>query len=451
MHQFMRYIKYGLLCFVTIFMTGRTFSQGKVIDQVVAVVAGYAILQSDIENQYLQYKAQGQISGGEEIKCKILENLLFQKLLLNQAEIDSVEVTDEQVENELNRKLRYYITQFGSEEKFVEFYKKPIVEFKEEFRDVIRDQKKIEQVQYTITKDVKVTPSEVKSFFNSMPTDSIPLINAEVEIGVIVKNPPVSLEEKVRVREKLQSMRDRILKGEDFATLAIMYSEDPGSARKGGELGFVGRGELYPEFEAVAFNLKKGEVSDILETKAGFHIIQLIERKGEYINVRHILLIPKVSSEDLVKAKQILDKAYNLIQKDSLSFEKAAQEYSDDPSKVNGGLMVNPNTGTTRYEMDEVEPAVSFAIDKMNVGDVSQPLLMKTDDGKQAYRLVYLKSRTAPHKATLKEDYDRIHQWALEEKNMKTIDKWISGKVDKTYINIIDSFQQCPFNHHWMN
>ncbi|HRY32479.1 MAG TPA: peptidylprolyl isomerase [Bacteroidales bacterium] len=437
--------------FIHLLWLPSAFSQGKVIDQVVAVVASWSILESDIENQYLQYKLQGNIADVSNIRCRILENLLFQKLMLNQAEIDSVTVTDEQVEEELNRKLRYYIAQFGSEEKFVEFYKKTIIEFKEEFRDVIRDQKLIEQVQYAITRDVKVTPSEVKRFFNQIPGDSVPMMNSEVEIGQIIKNPPVSVEEKIRVKDKLQVLRDRILKGEDFTTLAVLYSEDPGSAGKGGELGFVGRGELYPEFESIAFNLKKDEVSEILETKAGFHIIQLIERRGDYINVRHILLQPKVSDQDLVNARLILEKAARLVKSDSMSFEKAALDFSDDPSKNNGGLMINPETGTTKFEMDEVEPAISFALDKMNVGDISQPLLMRTAEGKQAYRLIYLKSRTVPHYANLKDDYDRIQIWALEDKNMKKIDQWISEKVAKTYINIIEDYLQCPFTHQWMN
>ncbi len=427
------------------------FAQPKVIDQVVAVVANYSILQSDIENQYLQLRLQGGLKSESTQKCQILESLLFQKLMLNQAEIDSITVTDDQVETELDRKLRYYIQQFGSEEKFVEFYKKPIIEFKEEFREIVRDQKKIEQVQYNITKDIKITPSEVKRFYNNIPADSLPLMNAEVEIGQIIKNPPVSLEEKQRIREKLQGLRERIMKGEDFSTLAVLYSEDPGSARKGGELGFVGRGELYPEFEAVAFSLKKNEISDILETKAGFHIIQLIQRKGDYINVRHILLMPKVSPEDLAEASRILEKVKLKIETEGLAFEKAAMEFSDDPSKNNGGLMVNPNTGSTRFEMNEIEPAISFAIDKLKPGELSNPLIMRTEEGKQAYRLIYLKLRTLPHSANMQEDYDRIQQWAKEEKNAEAIKKWIKEKVKQTYVNIIPEFRTCPYENQWMN
>ncbi len=444
-------MRYYYTALFTLFLSFSLFAQPKVIDQVVAVVANYSILQSDIENQYLQLRQQGGLKSESTQKCQILESILFQKLMLNQAEIDSITVSDDQVETELDRKLRYYIQQFGSEEKFVEFYKKPIIEFKEEFREIVRDQKKIEQVQYNITKDIKITPSEVKKFFNNIPADSLPLVNSEVEVGQIIKNPPVSLEEKQRIKEKLTGLRERILKGEDFSTLAVLYSEDPGSARKGGELGFVGRGELYPEFEAIAFNLKKNEVSDILETKAGFHIIQMIQRKGDNINVRHILLQPKVSPEDLTEASRILEKVKNKIQTEGLAFDKAALEFSDDPSKNNGGLMVNPNTGSTRFEMDEIEPAISFAIDKLKVGEVSAPLIMRTEEGKQAYRIIYLKIRTQPHRANMQEDYDRIQQWAKDDKNADVIQKWIKEKVKQTYVNIIPEYNTCVFENKWMN
>jgi len=428
---------------------GDTKSKDKVIDQIVAIVAGHSILESDIENQYLQYTLQGNPDLPVDTRCQILESLLFQKLMLNQAELDSVVVTDDQVEEELNRRLRYYINQFGSQEKFEEFYKKPLTQFKDDFREIVREQKLIENVQYGITKDMKITPSEVKSFFNKIPTDSIPLISAEVEVGQIVKNPPISTEEKQRVKVKLTELRDRILKGEDFSTLAILYSEDPGSAAKGGELGFTGRGELYPEFEAVAFNLKKGEISEILETKAGFHIIQMIQRKGDFINVRHILIQPRVSPSDLAEAKKILEKVAQKIKSDSINFEDAALEYSDDPSKNNGGLMVNAETGSSRFDMKAVDPAISFALDKLEVGGLSQPLMMKTEEGKQAYRLVFLKSRTSPHRANLKYDYDRIQEWAAQEKKNKVVGDWIKERTAKTYVTIIEKYKGCNFMHSW--
>jgi peptidyl-prolyl cis-trans isomerase SurA len=424
-------------------------SKGTIIDQVVAIVAGHAILESDIQNQFQQMRLQGNPDAGADMQCQLLEGLMFQKLMLNQADLDSIVVTDEEVEDELNRRLRYYIAQFGSQEKFEEFYKKPVSEFKEEFRSIVKDQKLIEEVQRGIIRDVRITPSEVKAFFNKIPTDSIPLISAEVEIGQIVKNPPISTEEKQRVKVKLTELRDRVMKGEDFSTLAVLYSEDPGSAVKGGELGFVGRGELYPEFEAVAFNLKKGEVSDILETKAGFHIIQMIQRKGDFINVRHILIMPKVNPNDLAEAKKILEKAAERINSDSITFEEAAMQYSDDPSKNNGGLIANPETGSSKFDMKAVDPAISFAIDKLDVGQISPPLMMKTEEGKQAYRIVYLKSRTSPHQANLKMDYDRISEWALAEKKNEAMGKWIKERADKTYINIIDQYKGCKFQYTW--
>lgn len=426
------------------------YSQGEVVEEVVAVVGSKIVLLSDIENQYFQYRMQGSIQGGgTSVRCQIFENLLFQKLLLNQAEIDSIEVTADQVEEEMDNKLRYYIRQFGSKEKFEEFYKKSVEEFKSELFDITHDQLRVQMMQYEVTKDVKVTPSEVKSFFNSMPADSLPLINSEYEIAQIVKNPPVSDEEKERVKQKLTDLRNRIIEGESFSAMAILYSEDPGSAKKGGELGSYGRGELYPEFEAVAFRLKDKEVSEIVETEAGYHILQLIERKGDYVNVRHILIQPKVSAEDLAKAQKILKRIKTKIESDSLTFEEAAKEYSDDPNKNNGGYMINPNTGTIKFEADEIDPSVFFVIDKLEVGEISEPVAMKTEDGKQAYRLLMLKKRTEPHRADLKEDYDRIQNWALEDKQSKVIRKWINKNAARTYIKINENYKECDFQNKW--
>ena len=436
--------------FLVLFGMNFAYPQCEVSDEVVAVVGNKIILLSDIENQYLQYRMQGSIKTGSSVRCQIFENLLFQKLLLNQAEIDSVIVTSDQVEDEMDNKLRYYIRQFGSKEKFEEFYKKSVEEFKSELFDITHDQLKVQMMQYEITKDVKVTPSEVKSFYNSIPADSLPLINSEYEIAQIVKKPPVSDEEKERIKEKLSDLRTRIINGESFSAMAILYSEDPGSAKKGGELGSYGRGELYPEFEAVAFRLKDKEVSEIVETEAGYHILQLIERKGNYVNVRHILLQPKVLPEDLVEARKLLLQVKTQIESDSIAFDDAAKTYSDDPNKNNGGYMINSYTGTTKFEADQIDPSVFFVIDKLEVGEVSEPAIMKTEEGKQAYRLIVLKKRTEPHRADMKEDYDRIQNWALEEKQSKAIMKWINKNAAKTYININENYKQCDFHNKWV-
>ncbi|MFC1733529.1 peptidylprolyl isomerase [candidate division KSB1 bacterium] len=425
-------------------------AQEKVADQIVAIVGGNIILFSDIENQYVQYRMQGEIKGtGPRIKCQILENFLFQKLLLNQAQLDSMEVTDEQVESELDRRLRYYIYQFGSREKFEEFYKKSVEEFKEEFKETIREQLLVQRMEAVITENVSVTPSEVKAYFNDIPEDSIPFIESEYEIGQIMKIPPVSETEKTKAFEKLNLLRKRILDGEDFEALAGLYSDDPGSAEQGGKLPTFGRGEMYPEFEAVAFSLKSGEVSEILETKVGLHIIQMIKRKGEYVDVRHILIKPEVSTINLMNARLSLDSIVNLIDSDSLTFKEAADIYSDEENKTSGGLMINQMTQTSKFAADDIDPAIFFVVDKMDVGDISKPVLMVTGEGRKAYRLLFLKSRTKPHKATLKEDYDRIQNAALEQKKYISIEKWIRNKIQTTFIHVVDDYDGCEFEHNW--
>lgn len=424
--------------------------QEKIIDQVVAVVGKNIILESDIENQYYQYRMQsGSISGGSSVRCQFLETVLFQKLLLNKAEIDSIEISDIQIQQTMDQRLRYFIAQLGSRERFEEYYGKSIEEFKNEFREEIENQLKVEEAQRTIVENVAVTPSEVKVFFKNIPEDSIPLVNSTVEIGELILKPPIGLEQKLAIKDRLRDLRQRVVDGESFATLAILYSEDPGSANKGGELGFYGRGELYKEFEAVAFKLEKDEVSEIVETEAGFHIIQLIERKGEYVNVRHVLLKTKVSPLALAKAKARLDTVAGLIKSDSLSWDEAVLQFSDSENKNGGGLLINPKTGTTGFEVADLNPQVSFVIDKLKVGEVSSPVLVETEDGKQAYRLLYLKKRTLPHRANLREDYNQIQGWALMEKQSKVFKEWVDKKVKKTYVRINDKFSDCEFEYDW--
>jgi peptidyl-prolyl cis-trans isomerase SurA len=435
-----------VLCMIM--MTAK--AQDKVIDEVVATVGSHMIMLSDIEQQYMQMRAvEGFNTNSTTARCQILESMLFQKLMLNQAEFDSLKVTDEEVEGSLDSKLRYYIQQFGSRDKLEAFYKKSIDEIKAEFKEPIREQLLEEQVQQKITVDVKVTPSQVKKYFNAIPSDSIPLIATEYEIAEIVKDPPLSPEELNAAKEKITALRARIVKGEKFATLAILYSEDPGSAPKGGELGMFGRGDMYPEFEAAAFSLKKGEVSDVIKTKAGYHILQLIERRGEYVNARHILIIPKVSPMDIAKAKVKLDSIADLIRKDSITFEKAVRKYSDDPNRMNGGLLINPASGNSRFEASQIDREVFFVIDKMKVGEVSKPVPMTNEEGKEAYRLLYLKLRTEPHRASLKEDYNQIQEWALNDSRTKVIFEWIAKKISSTYVNVTDTYKTCKFNHKW--
>jgi peptidyl-prolyl cis-trans isomerase SurA len=425
-------------------------AQPQAIDRIVAVVGKNMILESDIETQYLQRRMQGDIQGSEStVKCQILENMLLEKLLLNQAELDSIVITDSQVEQELDNRLRVFIQQFGSQEKLEEFYQKSLVEIKDEFRPLVKNQLLIQRVQSQITEKVFVTPAEVKEFYKEMPKDSIPLINATVEMSQIILTPPISAEQKVLIKEKLRDLRRRILNGENFATLAILYSEDPGSAAKGGEIGFYGKGELYPEYEAAASKLKEGEVSDIVETKAGFHIIQLIERKGDYVNTRHILLMTKPSPIDLDAARAKLDSIYNAIQAGTLTWDDAVLKYSDDPGKNSGGMIINPYTLSNQWDMDQLEPQLSFAINRLEVGQISKPIPTQTEEGKDAFRLVKLVARTEPHRANLEDDYSYIQEMALAKKKQDKLDEWVNENVQNAYIMIIDAYKNCNFYFDW--
>lgn len=422
----------------------------KVIDEISALVGSHPVYWSDVEAQFAQARAQGVTDDPFTLRCEIFENLLFQKLLVYQAEIDSLLVGDDQVDSELDRRLRYYIQQFGSQQKLEEFYDKSIDEFKNELREPLRLEILSQMAQGKIVDNVKITPNETKEFFSSLKQDSIPLVPTEYEIGQIVKNPVVGPSQLKEAREKLSALRDRIVKGEKFSTLAVLYSEDPGSASRGGELGLFSRGSMAPEFEAAAFSLKnKNDLSEIIKTKFGYHLLQLVERKGEFVNVRHILIIPKVSPDDLIRAANSLDSIAEKVRADSLTFEKAALRYSDDPGKVNGGLIQSQSSGNTSLAADELDPKVFFVIDKMKPGEISNSVPYTTEDGTQAYRVLYLKTRTEPHKANMKDDYNKIQEWALNDKKQKVISKWVETKSKTAYIRMGDRFRSCDFKNKW--
>jgi len=419
-----------------------------IIDQVVAVVGNSAILKSDLFNQQRQMESQG-ITFGPNPECELLDEMLYQKLLFNQAVIDSIEVSDMQVEQILERRLRFFIQQIGSREQLEAYYGKSIEELKDEFRPLIREQELSQMMEAQITRNIRVTPSEVRRFFNSLPTDSIPTVESETELAQIVIKPPVEQEEIADTRRRLNEIRERIIQGESFSTMAILYSEDPGSARRGGELGFYGRGELYPEFEATAFGLRPGEISEIIETQAGFHIIQMIERRGEQINVRHILMQPKISPLQLSKARNKLDSIRRLITSEELTFAEAAIKFSDDPGKVNGGVMINPFTNTTRFKNDEIDQNLFFVIDRLDEGEISSPVPMMTEEGKQAFRIVKVNKRIDAHVASLDGDYDFIQQLALNRKKMKAVQDWIKRRIGNTYISINENYLNCDFSIQW--
>lgn len=436
-------------------MTGiSVFAQGneKVVDQVAAVVGANVVLLSDIEGQYQQMLQQTPLRG-DELRCRILDQLLLNKLLLHQAGVDSVEVGEDQVEQKMNQNMNYFVQQIGSVEKLEAYYGKSITELKDEFRPKIREQLLVQQMQNKITGNLTASPNDVKTFFESIPSDSLPLINSEVEYAQIIRKVPVSAEAKKEARTKLEEFRDRIVKGEEFSTLAILYSQDTESAKQGGELGFVNRGDLVPEFEAAAFRLKNStEISPIIETQFGFHIIQLIERRGDRINCRHILLHPKVTPEDMVKTQQMMDSLCKEIRKGSITFAEATEKFSDDKdTKMNAGNVINPATGATRFETDQVDPNVLFQLDKMEISEVSNPMLTSTREGDNAYRVLMLKSRSLPHRLNLKDDYQRLQELALQEKQNTTLENWRNKKKQLTYIRIADEYKNCQQLSDWEN
>ncbi|MCO6500911.1 MAG: peptidylprolyl isomerase [Vicingus serpentipes] len=440
----------GLIAFVVVIKLNAQENE-KVIDKVIAVVGENIILKSELESQVVSYRAQG-VLVDDNAKCEMFEELLFQKLLLHQANIDSVTVSSAEVESEIDRRMSYFIAQIGSEKKLEQYYKKSIIEIKEEFRVIVKEQMTSQRMQGKITADVQVTPKEVRAFFKTLHPDSIPLIESEVEYAQILINAKESKVAKIEAKERINEIRERIVKGEDFSTLAILYSEDEGSAKRGGELGFMGRAELVPEFSIVAFKLKEKEVSKIVETQFGFHIIQLIERRGQKINARHILIKVKVDEEQVKLAKNLADSVHHLLLTDTLTFGMLAERYSnDEQTKKSNGLAVNPQTGTSVFNIDQVNPQIFYSIDKMKPGEVSQPVPAQGADGKKGYRIIKLLTKTIPHKADIATDYAKIQSAALQTKQSEVIQKWIMGKTQQTYIKIDEEFSNCDLQNKWIN
>lgn len=452
----LKYIKMKktILYLFFVFTTVVVKSQPQVVDKVIGVVGKHIILYSDYQGGVQEFTKNGEALT-DTLKSRIFEDLLFQKLLLAQADKDSVIIKDEQVDAELERRMAYYLAKFGSEENFYSFYGKSSAAFKEELRDDVKDQLTAQTMQGKIMGDIKVTPAEVKTFYNSIPLDSLPIINSEVELGQLVKKPKVSEEAKNAALEKIQGLRKRIISGESSMTaLATIYTDDPGSAKSGGVYKDIMRGQFVPEFDAVAFKMKPGdEVSEVFETQYGYHFLKLLNRRGDLIDVQHILISPKISNADMIKAKNSLDSIYDAIIKKEISFCDATAKYSDDQeTKNNCGTMVNPATASIRFELEElaqIEQNLVFLLDKMAIGDITKPTAFMQSDTKQAFRIIYLKNRTEPHTANLKEDYQRIQSMAIAHKQKKIVSDWITKKSKNTYIKIDSEFQNCIFEYNW--
>ncbi len=442
--MFKRVLK-GITIVLAIFITTSVHAQDKIIDQIVAVVGNNVILKSDIENMFNQQQLQGITSEGD-MKCEILENLLVEKLLLAEAELDTtIEVSDSQVNQSLDQRIQYFTQQLGSEKAVEAYFKKPVVQIKAELEEMVRNQSMTQQMQGKIMGDVTVTPAEVRYYYRNLPKSEIPMIDAQVEYAQISFYPPISLEEENRVKAKLREYKKRIENGDKFSTLAVLYSEGP-SAPQGGELGYMGRAQLDQTYAAAAFNLKGDRVSNVVKSEFGYHIIQLVDRKGERVNTRHIILKPKPTPEALQESYDRLDSLANFIRMEDITFEQAAQNYSGDKdSRNNGGLAINPRTLSSKWRKDELDPMVSKIVDGLKINEISDPF--KTIDDKQrvVYKIVKLIKRSDQHPANLQEDYQTLTDLYLEKKKQEVLDNWISERQAKTYISIDDTYVNCNF------
>lgn len=423
-----------------------SFGQGQsgvMLDKIIARVDNHYILSSELEEMYNSYAANGQKAPE---KCQILESLIINKMLLAKAEIDSVTVEDKSVDNELDGKMNYMIQRFGSEKNLVEAYGKSVDNLKTELRTQVKEQKIVEKMQGTISGNVKITPSDVRKFFNAIPKDSLPYIPSEVEIGHIVRLGTVTREQKDKLIAQLQELKARAEKGEDFATLATIYSEDVGSAKNGGDLGFAKRGAMVPEFEGAALGLKPGEMSNIIESQFGFHLIKLIETRGAEYHARHILLRPDYNKgSDMTSAVRVLDSLRVLIKSDTLKFAKAALDNSEDKETAEtGGIIQDRNTGLGRLTLDaSMDPALYFAIDTMKVGDLSVPVTYRTEAGHSAMRILWYKSKSEPHTANLHDDYEKISQIVLSNKRNHALEDWFKKAQGDVFISVEPEYKNC--------
>ena len=423
-------------------------AQNNIIDEVIWIVGDDAILRSEVEEERLRAQYEGQPIAGDPY-CVIPEQLAVQKLFLHQAELDSIEVSESTVSHQVDMRMNYYISQIGSKEKMEEYFRKPSSEIREEMMKSVRNQMTIQQMQQKLTSHIKPTPAEIRRYYNTLPMDSIPMMPAEVEVQILSFVPPVPIEETERIKSRLREFTERVVSGQaDFAMLARFYSEDTESAKHGGELGFVGRGQLVPEFAEVAFALNDPKkVSRIVETEYGFHIIQLIEKHGERINCRHILLKPRVSSSDKFNALNRLDSIARVVRADSLSFEHAILMYSEDKNTVmNAGLMTNPNTGASKFEYQDLPSEVAKQIYSMNEGDISDPFVMiDPAKNKEVCAIVKLKRKTDVHRANLTDDFQTIKSMLEQKLSAEYIHEWIIKKQKEIYVQIDPRWAGCDF------
>lgn len=424
-------------------------AQNNIAEEVAWVVGDEPIYKSDIEEQYMQMQYERQPIDGNPY-CVIPERIAIEKLFLHQAKIDTVKVQDAMVIQQADSRINYFIANLGSKEKVEEYFRKPLPELKEQMIEVIRNQYTIQEVQRNLTKDVKATPADVRKYFSSLSADSVPYIPQQVEVQMLSLNPVIPQQEIDDVKARLRDYTNKINSGEsEFSTLAILYSED-GSSLYGGEIGFKSRSELVPEFASVAFNLNDPKkVSKIVETEFGYHIIQLIEKRGDRINCRHILLRPKVAEKDLVDATARLDSIRKDILDKKFTFEEATQFISQDKNtKNNRGIMVNQRSGSTKFEMADLPQEMAKVVDKMQVGDVSEPFVMIDQSrNKEIVVIAKLTRRIPGHKANLSEDYQTLKSMYENSRRAKIIDDWVEKKQRETFVRVEEGWRNCEFKY----
>jgi peptidyl-prolyl cis-trans isomerase SurA len=435
------------------FLIINAFAQQKeLMDKVIAKIGDEYILLSEVEEQYAAAKDQ-KAAIPEDYRCMVLDQIMVNKLILNQAKIDSVLAKDEEVETQLNARFDKILDYMGGKvDQFIEYYGQTPDAMKGQMREDMRDQLIVDKMKQQILVDVTVTPSEVREFFKKIPKDSLPYFNQEVEIAEIVFKTKANDVEKNKAKTQLAGLREQIVSGKTpFEDLAKKYSQDPGSGREGGDLGWAKRGKFVPEFEAQAFKLDEGQISQVFESEFGYHILQLIERRGNTIHCRHILIKPEITDEDLVKAKTTLDSVRRLIMKDSMSFSYAVKQFGDKGTQSfhNDGRMTNPASGNNTFETRDLDPDTYFSIDSMKVSSITAPLEVIQPSGEKYYRLVKLISKSSPHKANLLQDYNKIQSATIEQKKNESLIKWIEEKSKNTFIKVDAMYRNCPNLEKW--
>ena len=456
--RFTRFLFTAFAALLIIFSAHNSFAQGQQVpqtaDKILAIVGrNRIVLQSELEQNIAQLQQQNNVDFTDSMKSQLLQQIIMQKMLVEQAERDSLLVSDEEVEGTLDNRIRYYIRQYGSKEKMEQVIGKTTYQLKDENKDVVREQMMAEKEQNKLMEHIKITPGEVQAFYNKIPKDSLPFFPATIEVGQIVIDPPTSEELDKLAYNDLARIRERIVKeGANFETLVGTESQDPGSRDNGGLYTGVTRdGGFAKEFVSAAFRLQEGEISPIVKTKFGYHIILMVKRKGDQVDIRHILKMPQHTSADFEIAMKRLDSVRAQIVAGKLSFQEAVGKYTtDEQSKMTGGMIVDPQTSVTQLQVDQLDPALALGVDSLTVGAISQPQLYRNPLGEQSCRIVFLKSRTEPHKANMKDDYSKIQGVALSQKQNQKLEAWIDAKLPTYYLKIDPAYATTTTLQRWL-